>query len=178
LPIGGGGNLSSYFKGLRELKAMGLIASFPKLVGVQGKFCAPVVEAFERNLEPKDVPTIANAHTIAHSIFDDWAPDGDQALVGIRESGGTAVGVTDEEILESMKWMSGIEGIFVEPSSATPLAALSILLEKGTVKKDESVVLVATGFGSNQPEAAIEAWGVPPTIRMDLTEMAKYMKPG
>ncbi len=178
LPIGGGGNLASYFKGLRELKAMGLIERFPKLVGVQGKFCAPVVEAFERKLEPKDVPTIANAHTIAHSIFDDWAPDGDQALVAIRETGGTAVGVTDEEIQESMKWMSGMEGMFVEPSSATPLSALRSLLAQGTVQRDESVVLVATGFGSNQPEAAIEAWGVPPTIGMDLAGMAKYMKSG
>src|SRR5579872_2044145 len=79
LPIGGGGNLSSIFKGLRELKMLGLIESYPRLVGVQGKDCAPVVEAFDRGLPPEGIPSISDPHTIAHSILDSWAPDGDQA---------------------------------------------------------------------------------------------------
>jgi threonine synthase len=64
--------------------------------------------------------------------------------------------------------MSAREGMFVEPASAAPLAALKRLLADGKVKTDESVVLLATGFGSNQPEAALQAWGVPPTIELDL----------
>jgi threonine synthase len=168
VPIGGGGNLAGLFKGLRELKLLGLIDDYPKLVGVQGKDCAPVVEAFEKGLPPTDLPTILNPHTIAHSIKDSWAPDGDQALVAIRDSGGLAVGVTDDELLESMKAMSAREGLFVEPAAASPHAALQKLVQDGKVGADESVVLIATGFGSNQPEAAIQAWGSPPTIGLDL----------
>jgi threonine synthase len=168
VPIGGGGNIAGLFKGLRELKLLGLIEKYPRLVGVQGEGCAPVVEAFEKGLPPDQVPTVPNPHTIAHSILDSWAPDGDQALLAIRETEGVAVGVSDDELLESMKAMSGREGLFVEPAAASPLAALKRLLSEGKVGADESVVLLATGFGSNQPEAAIRAWGSPPTIELDL----------
>jgi threonine synthase len=168
IPIGAGGNLAGFYKGLRELKLLGLIERYPRLVGVQGEGCAPVVKAFEENLPPSEVPTIPDPHTIAHSILDSWTPDGDQALVAIRETGGTAVGVSDDAILEAMKDMSLREGLFVEPAAASPLAALRKLVAEGKVGKDDSVMLVATGFGSNQPEAAIQAWGRPPTIPLDL----------
>ncbi|MBI2648084.1 MAG: threonine synthase [Thaumarchaeota archaeon] len=175
LPIGGGGNLSSYFKGARELKELGLIERFPKFVGVQGKYCAPVVKAFEKKMDPKEIPTIRNAKTVAHSILDEWAPDGDQALRAIIESDGRAVGVTDSQIMESMRMMSSKEGLFVEPASAAPLAAVKQLLADGVIGRDESVVLVATGFGSNQPEATLQAWGLPPAVTMNLKAFRKHV---
>lgn len=169
VPIGGGGNLAAFFKGLKELKLLGLIERYPKLVGVQGKDCAPVVEAFEKGLPPEEIPVVQNARTIAHSILDSWTPDGDQALSAIRETGGAAVGVTDDEILGAMKEMSWKEGLFVEPASATSLAALKNMVADGRVRPDESALLIATGFGSNQPEATIQAWGEAPTIDLDVT---------
>jgi len=167
-PIGGGGNMAGIFKGLRELKLLGLIETFPKLVGVQGEGCAPVVEAFEKGLPPGEIPTIANPHTIAHSILDSWAPDGDQALHAIRETKGLAVGVSDDEIMSAMKVMSGREGLYVEPASACSLAALQRLVAQGKLDPEEKVVLIATGSGSNQPEATIRAWGSPPMIELDV----------
>ncbi|MDG6926438.1 MAG: pyridoxal-phosphate dependent enzyme, partial [Nitrososphaerota archaeon] len=107
-------------------------------------------------------------HTIAHSILDSWTPDGDQALAAIRETNGAAVGVSDDAIIQAMKDLSMKEGLFVEPAAASPLAALRKLLLEGRVGKDESALLVATGFGSNQPEAAIQAWGRPPAISLDV----------
>jgi threonine synthase len=175
VPIGGGGNLAGIYKGLRELKLLGLIEKFPRIVGVQGKDCAPVVEAFRLGLRPDQIPVIANPSTIAHSILDSWAPDGDQALTAIRASGGLAVGVSDEELLESMKTLSGQEGLYLEPASAAPLAALGKLVGDGTMGADESVVLFATGSGSNQPDATIAAWGRPPIVELDLEGFSKYL---
>lgn len=168
VPIGGGGNLAGLYKGLRELRLLGLIEKYPRMVGVQGRDCAPVVEAFERGLAPEDIPIVPNARTIAHSILDSWTPDGDQALTAIRESDGLAIGVSDEEILEAMRSMSAKEAVFVEPAGACPYAALKKLVAQGKVGPNESVMLLASGFGSNQPDAAISAWNAPPTISLDL----------
>jgi threonine synthase len=175
VPVGVGGNIAGLFKGLRELKLLGLIERYPRLVGVQGEGCAPVVEAFEKGLPPDQVPTVMDPHTLAHSILDSWAPDGDQALVAIRETNGLAVGVSDADLLESMKAMSGREGLFVEPAAAAPLAALRRLLKAGKVGRDEAVVLLATGHGSNQPDATIRAWGRPPMIQLDLDAFAAHI---
>jgi threonine synthase len=156
LPVGGGGNISSYFKGLKELKTLGLIEKYPRLVGVQASGCAPVADAFNRKLDPRNIPKVKNPKTIAHSILDDWAPDGDIALVSLKETNGLAVTVTDEEIISATKELSGVEAIYAEPSSVTTLAALKKLLSDRVVGKDEKVALVITGFGLNQPDATID----------------------
>jgi threonine synthase len=175
LPLGGGGNLSGYYKGLRELKHLGLIEEFPRLVAVQGEGCAPVVEAFEKKLDPRNIPKIQNPKTIAHSILDDWAPDGDLALVAIRETHGLAVGVSDEKIIQAMKMLSEKEGIYAEPSSATPIAALKELLSNGTIDRNESVAAIITGFGLNQPDATLENYARPPALSLDIEKFAAYM---
>lgn len=176
VPIGAGGNMAGIYKGLRELKLLGLIESMPKLVGVQGRDCAPVVTAFERGLAPDQIPVIENPRTVAHSILDSWTPDGDQALSAIRATGGLAVGVSDDDIIVAMKELSGREGLYLEPAGAAPLAALSKLVAAGTVGRDESVVLLATGSGSNQPEATISAWGRPPAFELDVSAFGRYLR--
>ena len=175
LPLGGGGNLSGYYKGLKELKGMGLIEEFPRLVAVQGEGCAPVVEAFEKKLDTRNIPKISNPRTIAHSILDDWAPDGDLALVAIRETNGLAVAMSDEKIIQAMKMLSEEEGIYAEPSSATPLAALKDLLENRTIDRNESVATIVTGFGLNQPDATLENYPRPPAFSLDIEKFAAYV---
>ena len=175
VPIGAGGNLAGIYKGLRELKLLGLVEKLPRLVGVQGRDCAPVVEAYERGLPPDQVPVIQNPRTIAHSILDSWAPDGDQALTAIRETGGLALGVSDEELLRSMRSLSSMEALYLEPAAAAPHAALARLVGEGRIDADESVVLLATGSGSNQPDATIEAWGRPEEIELDLEGFARHL---
>ena len=84
------------------------------------------------------------------------------AIVSLRETNGLAIAVPDEEIISVTKDLSGIEAIYAEPSSATPLAALKQLLASKVVEKDESVALIVTGFGLNQPDATVEN-SPPPT---------------
>jgi threonine synthase len=177
LPVGGGGNISAYFKGLKELRSLGLIEKYPKLVGVQATGCAPVVEAFQKKLDPRNIPKIANPKTIAHSILDDWAPDGDTALVAIRETCGTGVEVSEEQIIAATKELSRSEGIYAEPSSATPLAALKQLIADKVVDKKEHVTLIVTGFGLNQPDATIDNSPAPTELSLlDVESFGTYVK--
>jgi threonine synthase len=176
LPLGGGGNIAAYYKGLQELEQLGLLKNSPKLVGVQGTGCAPVVEAFEKKLDARKIPKVENPRTIAHSILDDWAPDGDVALVAIRETNGLAVGVNDEQIIEAMKVLSGKEAMYVEPSSAAPLAALKKLLANKTIDRNEPVATIITGFGLNQPEATMSAYKAPNSLAsLDVLEFGKFI---
>jgi threonine synthase len=74
-----------------------------------------------------------------------------------------------------MKAMSSKEGLYVEPASASTFAALRKLAAEGKIDPDESVAMIATGFGSNQPEATIRAWGAPPTIDLDIDAFGKRL---
>ncbi len=176
LPVGGGGNIAAYFKGLHELIELGLIEEYPRLVGVQASGCAPVVEAFNKNLDPRNIPKIANPKTIAHSILDDWAPDGDLAITALKETNGLGVAVPDESIVEATKLLSEVEAIYAEPSSAVPLAALKKLLADRIIDSSESVAIIVTGFGLNQPDATIDNYAQPTNLSLNVDEFGKYLK--
>jgi len=177
LPVGGGGNISGYFKGLKELKELGLIENYPRLVGVQASGCAPVVQAFEKKLDPRNIPKIENPKTIAHSILDDWAPDGDIAIVSLRETRGLAIAVPDKEIIAATQELSGFEAIYAEPSSATPLAGLKQLLANKVVDKDQSVALIVTGFGLNQPDATVDNSPSPTSLpNLNVDSFGTFLK--
>jgi threonine synthase len=176
LPVGGGGNIAAYFKGIHELMELGLIEKYPRLVGVQASGCAPVVEAFNKNTDPRNIPKIINPKTIAHSILDDWAPDGDLAITALKETKGLGVAVSDESIIEAMKLLSEVEAIYAEPSSAVPLAALKKLLADRVIDNDESAAIIVTGFGLNQPDATIDNYARPTNVSLNVDEFGKYLK--
>jgi len=176
VPVGGGCGLASCWKGMKELQRIGLIKKLPKIVGVQGAECAPLVKAFEENVPPDKIERFPNAHTIAHSIEDDYPPDGDQALIAIRESHGLALGVQDDQILSAQRLIARKEGLFVEPASSAPIAAAQILLNEGTIDHDDLVVTIATGFGLNEPEAIFKTYQEPPTIRPTIKDLDTALK--
>lgn len=171
VPVGGGCGLASCWKGLKELKQIGLISDLPRIVGIQGAACAPLVHAFQLNLSPAKIERFPNARTIAHSIEDDYPPDGDQALMAIRETDGVAIGVEDNKMLWAQKLIAKTEGLFVEPASAGTIAAASQLLDEGTIDPDDTVVAIATGFGLNEPEAIFQSIPEPITIRPTLESL-------
>jgi threonine synthase len=176
VPLGGGCGISSCWKGVRELRRLGLIDRLPKMVGVQGAECAPVVNAFNENTPPDKIERVVNGHTIAHSIEDDFAPDGDQALMAIRESGGKAVGVPDDQILREQRLIGKREGLFIEPASSAPVAAARMLVDEGTIDRKDTVVCIATGFGLNEPEALLNSIQAPPTVRPRIQDLDAALK--
>ena len=145
-PTGGGTGLIGMWKAFAEMEQMGWIDSKrPRMVTVQAAGCAPIVRAFERGerfaAEFPDAATTASGLRVPKAIGDFLILD------ALRTSGGTAVAVTDEELLAATREIGAAEGLFCAPEGAACLPALKKLLAKGEVKADERVVLFNTGAG-------------------------------
>ncbi len=145
-PTGGGTGLVGMWKAFRELEALGWIgAARPRMVTVQASGCAPVVRAFTENQE-RTTPW-QNAATIAYGLRVPNAFADRLILRALRESGGTAISVSDTDILQEQKRLGALEGIFAAPEGAATVAAAEKLLQTGFIKADEKVVLFNTGTG-------------------------------
>jgi threonine synthase len=145
-PTGGGTGLIGMWKAFDEMERMGWIGSQrPRMISVQAEGCAPIVRAFETGL--KSGAEIANAHTIASGLRVPRAI-GDFIMLDIlRQSGGRAIAVTDEDLLAAVKEIGAAEGLFVAPEGGACLPALKQLIDRGEVSRDERVVLFNTGSG-------------------------------
>jgi threonine synthase len=134
------------WKAFDEMERMGWIGSQrPRMVSVQSEGCAPIVQAFQSGSQFG--AEIANAHTVASGLRVPRAI-GDFIMLDIlRQSGGTAVAVTDEELLAAVKEIATAEGIFVAPEGGACLPALKQLIMRSEVSRDERIVLFNTGSG-------------------------------
>jgi threonine synthase len=145
-PTGGGTGLIGMWKAFDEMEQMGWIGSKrPKMVTVQAAGCAPIVRAFEAGKRFAD--EFPNAHTTASGLRVPRAIGDFLILDAIRASGGTAIAVTDEELIEATGEIGAAEGVFCAPEGAACLPALRKMVEAGQVKRDERVVLFNTGAG-------------------------------
>jgi len=151
-PTGGGTGLIGMWKAFNEMQAMGWIGSKrPRMVTVQASGCAPIVRAFETGKrfadEFPDAETVASGLRVPKAIGDFLILD------ALRESGGAAVAVTDEELIAASREIGAAEGIFCAPEGAACLPALRKMIEAGDVKSNERVVLFNTGAGVKYLEA-------------------------
>jgi len=151
-PTGGGTGLVGMWKAFDEMEAMGWIGSDrPRMVSVQAEGCAPIVRAFESGAthaeEFLDAVTIASGLRVPKAIGDFLILD------ALRKSGGTAIAVSDEELLAAVAEIGSLEGMFVAPEGAACLPALRKLIQRGDVNRDEEVVLFNTGAGIKYVEA-------------------------
>ncbi len=145
-PTGGGTGLVGMWKAFDEMQALGWIGSRrPRMVSVQSTGCAPVVRAFETNAER--VEFWQNAATIAAGLRVPAVFADRLVLRCLHESGGTAVAVSDTDIIDAQKELARREGIWAAPEGAAPLAALKHLLQIGWCKSGEKIVLFNTGSG-------------------------------
>lgn len=149
VPVGGAGLLSGVFEGFQELYELNFIDSIPKLFGVQPEGCAPFVKAIEDNLTPEYLfqNPWKNIKTISTALADDIPLDCYTGIPAIKNSGGNAITISDEETLVAGKQLSDLEGIFAEPSSCTSIAAISKLLDKDLIQADENIYCLITGSG-------------------------------
>jgi threonine synthase len=145
-PTGGGTGLVGMWKAFAEMEQMGLIGSQrPRMVTVQASNCAPIVRAYKEGAEHAEL--WQGASTVADGLRVPVAIGDFLILRAIRESGGTALAVTDEDMLRYTKVMGQYTGIFPAPEGAACLAAQMHLLEQGWIEPDETVVLFNTGTG-------------------------------
>jgi threonine synthase len=145
-PTGGGTGLIGMWKAFDEMEKLGWIGSGrPRMVSVQSEGCAPIVKAFHDGDEFAE--TWPDAKTIADGIKVPAAIGDFLMLKALRESAGTAVAVSDREIIDAMKTISAAEGIIASPEGASTFAALKRLDKDGWTGKDEITVLFNTGIG-------------------------------
>ncbi|MFI6758917.1 threonine synthase [Micromonospora sp. NPDC050417] len=158
-PTGGGVGLIGIHKALHEMRQLGWIGDrFPRLVAVQSTGCAPIVRAFAsgaRRAEPwVDAQTVAFGITVP-------APLGDELILdALRDTGGTAIAVRDEDILADLREFGAREGLLLCPEGAACLTAAKQLRAGGWIRSDERVVVLNTGAGLKYPET-VEADNLP-----------------
>ena len=145
-PTGGGTGIVGMWKGFYELLELGWVEGrLPKFISVQAEGCQPIVKAFLDGAEYAE--SWPDAHTIADGLqvphpFADYL-----ILRAIRDTGGTAVAVLDEEMVAAMREMAASEGVFACPEGAATLAGLKTLVRDQVLDPDETIVLMNTGSG-------------------------------
>lgn len=151
-PAGTGVGIIALWKAFEEMEALGWIAGKrPKMVAVQAEGCMPLARAWlegERHSRPFE-----NAHTIAAALREPKPPADSLALDILRASGGAAITVSDEEILDAGIQLASAEGLLAAPEGASCVAALSKLRAGGFLKAGEKVVIYNTGSGLKYLEA-------------------------
>jgi threonine synthase len=166
LPVGNAGNITAYWKGFREYQKAGRSKQLPRMVGAQAEGAAPIVHG-----HPIDKPkTVASAIRIGNPAS--W----EGATSARDESGGLIAAVTDTEILSAQIRLANTEGLFAEPASAAPLALLFRLVQEGKIDKDSTAVVVLTGSGLKDPDAAIKNVEPPIELDGDARTLAKVLK--
>jgi threonine synthase len=144
-PTGGGTGMVGMWKAFDELERIGWMPAGrrPKMVSVQAAGCAPIVRAFQQGTEKAEpweqAATVADGLRVPRAIGDFLI------LRAVRDSGGTALSVSDSAMVDGMLEIGRLEGISAAPEGGAALAAIRQLLSDGTIAPRESVVLFNTG---------------------------------
>ncbi|HEY3193909.1 MAG TPA: threonine synthase [Candidatus Dormibacteraeota bacterium] len=166
LPVGNAGNITAYWKGFREYHTAGRSTRLPRMVGAQADGAAPIVQGHP----------VPNPRTVASAIRIGNPASWEGATTARDESGGMIAAVTDTEILSAQIRLASTEGLFAEPASAAPLALLFRLVREGRIEKDSTTVVVLTGSGLKDPDAAINNVEPPIELDGDARTLAKVLK--
>lgn len=175
VPMAGGSLITKIWKGFNELKEIGLLDGIDsKIYGAQASGSNPIVSAFKEGIDwikPQRPKTIAKSLAIGNPA------DGFYALKTIRESGGTAEDVSDEEIVEAMKLLARTEGIFTETAGGVTVGVTKKLIDRGILPRDESILISITGNGLKTQEAIQDRVGQPLIIEAKFSEFEKIVEP-
>jgi threonine synthase len=151
-PVGGGDMFTAQWRGYQELLQAGLIDRLPRMVGVQSTSASPLLQAFLNN--DHKVKTLPSADSKISGINVPFT--GEHALQAAIESGGSVAGVSDNIVFQMQKRVGVEEGLWIEPVSAVPVAALTDLLDSGVIRPEEKVVCIMSGAGFKDDKLAKE----------------------
>ena len=167
--MAGGSLIGKIQKAFNELAKTGLIVNPScKFYGAQPSGCSPISTAVKNGWETHR--PVRKPNTIAKSLAIGDPADGYFAAKLIRETGGWAEDVTDEEIIEGISLLARTEGIFAETAGGTTVAVARKLIDQGRLPKDEEIVLCITGNGLKTMDALYEAIEAPVQIKPALAE--------
>jgi threonine synthase len=162
-PAGGGVGLIGIYKALCELREIGLIGEkLPRMVAVQAEGCAPIVQAYREG--KRESNAWINPHTIAFGINVAKALGDFLVLDAIYATGGTAIAVKDEAIVQMQQRLCASEGLLICPEGAATLAAAQQLRDQGWLAPEETIVAVNTGTGLKYADVP---YPQPPLLQRD-----------
>lgn len=170
--VGDGNIISGIWKGFKDLLALGWIDKVPKLIGVQSEGSAACANAWRDSTETI-TPVVAN--TLADSISVDLPRDGVRAVRAVRETKGSYVVVSDEEILSAMRDLARGVAVFAEPAGATAYAGLVKAVKENLVDANETILVMNTGNGLKDVKAAMQAAGNAPIIEANLKDVRRVI---
>lgn len=173
MSVGDGCSIAGTYKGLTEMKALGVIDRVPKMLGVQAAGSAPLTTAFDAGTE--EIVRI-DANTIADSINVGMPRNGLRALRAVRDSGGRYVNVTDEQIVAWIPRLARATGVFGEPAGVTAAAGVEQARRDGIIGEDESVAVVVTGSGLKDIKSAMRVAQAPAPIPPELAAVERRLE--
>jgi threonine synthase len=172
ISVGDGCCVGGLYKGFRDLLELGLIDKMPKITGVQAEGSSPIYKAITENSERV---RFGPADTIADSISVGAPRNWAKALRAIRASEGTAVTVTDDEILSAIPELARSSGVFGEPAGVTGFAGFRKMALAGEIAPDETVTVVVTGNGLKDIESAKRSVGQALSCAPDIDEFSRLI---
>jgi len=172
MSVGDGCSIAGLWKAFRELKMLGLTDRTPRILGVQAAGAAPVTEAFRTGAPMRSMIPQTVADSIAVGVPRNWR----KAVLAVRESGGTMINVSDEEILDAMRYCGRLTGIFAEPAAATAVAGLKRAVEEQVVARRSSAVAVISGNGLKDIRSAQTATGRPFELAADGSGLEEIVR--
>lgn len=170
--VGDGNIISGIHKGFKDLQQLGWMSRIPRLIGVQAAGSAAIANAFQAGTE---VITPVAANTLADSISVDLPRDGVRAVRAARETGGTYVVVSDEDILRAVAAL-GLLGVFAEPAGAAAYAGFLKAAADGVVQPDDPILILNTGSGLKDVHSAMRAVGQAPVIEPTLKALKGILR--
>jgi threonine synthase len=135
----------------------------PRIIGVQAEGSAPLVDAWERGLDPLEMEPV-DAHSVADSIVAGLPRDRIKALRAVRDTGGAYVRVSDDQILRAIPTLARGCAVFAEPAAAAAYAGLAKALDLGVVAVEERIVVLSTGSGLKDIASVMKAVKKQPPI--------------
>jgi threonine synthase len=169
--VGDGNIISGIHKGFKDLYKLGWMPRIPRIIGVQAEGSAAISNAFHGNIE---TITPVSATTIADSISVDLPRDGVRAVRAAKETSGTYVNVSDEEILKAIAELGKV-GVFAEPAGATAYAGLVSAVGSGLVGSEDPILVLNTGSGLKDVRAAMQAVQPAPVIEPTLEAVKRLL---
>ncbi|MFH2008636.1 MAG: threonine synthase [bacterium] len=164
VPVGDGCIIGGVGKGLRDLRALGLLDRMPRLLGVQAEGSAAIHNAWKAG---KDRAAPVAPDTLADSISVGQPRDAVKALRAVRDSDGQYVTVSDAAILEAGRLLGRLAGVFAEPAASASLAGVLALRERGEIAPGQTVVALITGVGLKDPQTTARGTAEPLTVAPD-----------
>ncbi len=169
--VGDGCTVAGVWKGFRELHNIGVIPRTPRILGVQAEGSNPISVSFRTQMPMQP----GHEDTIADSIAVGEPRNPVKAVNAVRDSGGTMIDVSDEEILSAMRLLGRTAGVFGEPAGVAGLAGLARAVREGIIDSSASACAIVTGNGLKDIQTGIRAAGEPITIPPDIALLEREL---